>query len=225
MIPERGIVLDAGTSAYRIRDLIQTPSLMVFLSHAHLDHCVGLTYFLDILQEKSVDPVLVYGEEEKLAAIREHLFSEYLFPTMPPFTWKPLEGDSLALPDDGKISWIPLHHPGGSIGYRLDLPEKSFAFITDTTASRHAPYIEFIRGVDVLIHECNFPDGFESMADRTGHSCLTPVAEVSAAAEVGMTVLTHFNALDESPIPVDLQSAKKIFDQIYLAEDQMVVEL
>ena len=38
MLPEVGLVLDAGTAMFRIRDLIQTRHLDIFLTHTHLDH-------------------------------------------------------------------------------------------------------------------------------------------------------------------------------------------
>ena len=40
MLPSEGIILDAGTSFFRTANLIETDSLHVFLSHAHLDHIV-----------------------------------------------------------------------------------------------------------------------------------------------------------------------------------------
>lgn len=225
MIPELGIILDAGTGIYRARDLIQTSELHVFLSHAHLDHCIGLTYFLDILFEKDVASLKVYGQRTKLEAIQKNLFAPDLFPVVPPIEWTPLASNfSLSL-GAGCVSWTELCHPGGALGYRLDWPEFSLAFITDTTASQDAGYIDFIRDVDVLIHECNFPDGYENLALKTGHSCLTPVAQISRAANVGRTVLTHFNALDDSPLPVNPQVVHEIFASISLAEDQLVIEV
>lgn len=225
MIPEHGILLDAGTAVFRIRDLIETESLQIFLSHAHADHCIGLTYFLDVIHERDVKQMSVYGEQEKLSAIQTHLFSEFIFPVTPPFDWHSLKGDFIELPGSGKLTWIQLQHPGGSVGYRIDWPDRSLAYITDTTAEPGAKYIDFIHGVDLLIHECNFPDGNEELARETGHSCLTPVAEVSQAANVGMTVITHFNALDETGELLDLSSVASVFDKMFLAEDQMVVEL
>ena len=43
-LPEQGVVLDAGTGLYRVRRLVQTYTLDVFLTHAHLDHLLGLSY-------------------------------------------------------------------------------------------------------------------------------------------------------------------------------------
>ena len=67
------------------------------------------------------------------------------------------------------------------------------AYVTDTTARDDADYIDKIRGVDLLIHECYFPDGWEDKAKLTGHSCISPVARVARAAGVGRMVLVHIN--------------------------------
>ena len=44
MIPELGIIFDAGTGMFRARDLIQTKTLDIFMSHVHLDHSVAVSY-------------------------------------------------------------------------------------------------------------------------------------------------------------------------------------
>ena len=40
MLPEIGVVLDAGTAMFRVRDRLCTKTLDIFLTHAHLDHIV-----------------------------------------------------------------------------------------------------------------------------------------------------------------------------------------
>ena len=193
MIPEFGIMLDAGTAVYRVRDLLQTETLDILISHAHLDHVVGLTYLLDVLQGKDVS-VRVFGEASKLDAIKDHIFHPAIFPVEPPYESVPLV-DPFVLNGSARVSFVRLEHPGGSIGYRIDWPARSLAFITDTTASGRSDYIDFVRDVDVLIHECNFADGSESMASLTGHSCTSSVAEVAKRASVGRLILIHVNHL------------------------------
>ena len=48
LLPERGVMLDAGTGLYRAARYLQTPHLDVFLTHAHLDHVIGLTYLFNV---------------------------------------------------------------------------------------------------------------------------------------------------------------------------------
>jgi ribonuclease Z len=223
MLPECGVVLDAGTAMYRVREYLDHPTLDIFLSHTHLDHVIGLTFLFDVLFEKQVDRVRVHGEAGKLAALREHLFSESLFPAQPPIEWHPLAGP-VPLPHQGELTYFPLNHPGGSLGYRFDWPQRSLAYVTDTTAKDDAAYVEKIRGVDVLIHECYFPDGWEDRAELTGHSCISPVARVARDAHVGLLILVHINPLAETDDAIGLDKARDIFENTYIGTDFMEVD-
>jgi ribonuclease Z len=223
MLPELGIVLDAGTAMYRVRDLLVTPQLDIFLTHAHLDHIVGLTFLFDVIYGKEVKRVTVHGTAEKLAAIREHLFAEPIFPVQPPCEFRPLSGE-MPLAGGGRLRYFPLVHPGGTVGYRLDWPGHSMAYVTDTVARPDADYIQHIRGVDLLIHECYFPDSLREMAEKTGHSWTTPVAESARAAGVGRLILVHVNPIAPEEDPLGLAGARAIFPQTDIGYDRMVVE-
>jgi len=224
MLPELGVLLDAGTAIYRARPLIETSHLDIFLTHAHLDHCIGLTFLFDVLHEKNVERVTVHGETAKLEAIREHLFSELLFPVLPPIDMQSI-AKSVRLADGGKLTHFPLEHPGGSIGYRIDWPDRSMAYVTDTVADPQADYVEKIADVDLLIHECYFGDGQEEQAVLTGHSCLTPVVEVAKKAGVGRLVLVHINPLYDDDSELDIDAARKIFANTENGTDGMVVDI
>ena len=224
MLPELGIIFDAGTGLFRIRDRIATSHLDIYLSHAHLDHVAGLTFLLGVLYQKSVDQVVIHGEPEKLQAVQQHLFSEYLFPVVPKYEFRPLAEGEARLPGGGKLRHFPLLHPGGSVGYRVDWPGRSFAYVTDTTADPAADYVKQIDGVDVLVHECNFPDRLHEIATLTGHSWTSRVAEVAKAANAGLLVLTHIDPALDGDDPIGLESAAKIFPSVIVAEDNMELE-
>jgi ribonuclease BN (tRNA processing enzyme) len=225
MLPEVGVILDAGTGIFAARDLIQTESLLILLTHAHLDHSIGLTYIFDVLHEKQVNSTVVYGEAAKLAAIREHLFHQLLFPVLPPMEFRALEaGKPVALPDGGRLTAFDLEHPGGSYGFRLDWPKHSMAYITDTTADVAASYVDKIANVDLLVHECYFPDGHEQRAKLTGHSCLTPVAQVARRAHAKQLALVHTNPLDIDGDTLNLIGARKIFPRISIPDDGDVMD-
>lgn len=224
MIPEAGIVLDAGTGFFRVRERICTRDLHIFLSHAHIDHCVGLTFYLDVIFERNIESIHVYGQTEKLSAIRSSLFSPFLFPLQPDFHWVPLEdpAEPLPVPLNGMLRWFPLEHPGGSIGFRMDWPDHSVAYVTDTTAAETAPYIDAVRNAGLLVHECNFSDEWREHAIVTGHSSLTDVANVCRIAKPDRTVLVHLNPIAEAPLPVE--SVRHLYDRMTVGEDGMVID-
>ena len=111
---------------------------------------------------------------------RDSLFNSPLFPLS-------FEHRLCELPPNWTIAgWRIRHrlqpHPGGSVGYRLDGPSWSLAYITDTTTDPNdAEAIAFAHQVDVLVHECYFPDEYSELAQRSGHSTVTVTAEFALA--------------------------------------------
>lgn len=224
MIPEAGVVLDAGTAMYRVADYVSTEYLDIFLSHAHLDHVVGLTYLLDVAYGREIERIVIHGQSDQLRAVDEHLFAEPIFPVKLPWEFRPLEKE-VPLPGGGRLKGFPLDHPGGgATGFRLDWPGHSMAYVTDTTARPDAPYIEHLRGVDLLVHECYFPDAMQDWAEKTGHSCTTPVAQVARQADVKRLYLVHVNPMIDGDDPIDIEVARAIFPHTELSHDRQVVE-
>ena len=221
LLPDAGVALDAGTGFFRVQNAIRSSTLDVFLTHAHLDHVCGLTFILVPLLRGDLERVRVFSTQDTLHAVRTHLLAQELFPVEPDFEWHILTG-SVALPDNGKLTWISLEHPGGSVGFRLDWPGKSLAYITDTTAPGN--YAGFIRGVDVLIHECYFPDELDDWAQKTGHSSSSNVAKLARAAQVKRLYLVHVDPQRSDSDPVGLNGIRAIFPETVLAEDLMEIE-
>ncbi len=87
-----------------------------------------------------------------------------------------------------------------------------------------ASYVEKIRGVDVLLHECYFTDEWEEFARLTGHSCLSPVLQVAKRADVGRLVLVHISPLANEIDPFGIDAARAVFPSTDVGYDTMVVE-
>lgn len=222
MLPEPGVVLDAGTGFYRVSDYLTTDTLDVFLTHVHLDHCVGLTYMFDVRYRTPLQRATAHAEPDKLEAIREHLFAKLLFPVHPPIELAPLP-PKVELADGGVLTHFPLKHPGGSVGFRLDWPDRSMAYVTDTVAAPDAPYVDHLHGVDLLVHECYFNDDETEQAELTGHSCLGQVVQVAAKANVGRLVLVHINPLLENDDDIGLSGARQVFANTQIGADRMEI--
>ena len=228
LLPEVGIAFDAGTSLFRLPSRLQTTDLHLFLTHAHLDHICGLTYLLVPLMRGDIRSCRVYAAPQVLKTVQQHLFSEAVFPVWPGFELVELEPGQQYVVNGVEVSHHPLpSHPGGSRAFRVDWEQagrpKSFAYVTDTTVD--GTYSEFIRGVDLLVHECNFADSMAEWCERTGHSHTSMVAKLAKEIDVIRLVLTHVDPQHPEDDPLGIETARRFFPFTELAEDGLVLEV
>lgn len=227
-LPESGIVLDAGTGMFRLAGRIQTPTLDILLSHAHLDHVAGLTFLLDVLYQSPVEQVRIWGQQEKLIAVREHLFSEFLFPVSLKAAWCPIDGAPQFSIGDCRISWRTQKHPGQSVGYRLEWDGGDrLLYLTDTTGDDSEVACAWYRESDLMMHECYFASDHSDWAEKTGHTWSGKLAAIAAAAAPRHLLLTHVNPIDPAPERMleEVTSALGETDtKLSLASDGQVIE-
>jgi ribonuclease Z len=225
MLPEQGILLDAGTSAFRVAEHLKSPDLQIFLTHPHWDHILGLTFLLVPMIDGRIQRCRLYGDAHTLGAVKTLLFAEATFPVLPNFEFceLPDAGGEVAISGGTLRHQKLVGHPGGSRAYRLDLGDRSLGYVTDTTTD--GSYIDFVKGVDTLLHECYFDDGREKLAEQTGHSCLTPVVRAAAQAGAKKLILTHIDPLKPVAEPFDLTQARREFSNIEFAHDRQTIIL
>jgi ribonuclease BN (tRNA processing enzyme) len=213
-------VLDAGTGFFRLAFRPLPAHLHIFLTHAHLDHVCGLTFLLDVLFNKETE-VTVYGDAKTLNAVCSCLFDSPLFPL--PFEHKMQE----IIPDQPfevagvQVSTFELTHPAGALAYRFDWPQSTLAYVTDTAGDGR--YIDFIRDADLLIHERNFPNILEKVADASGHCTSDAAIEAVRQSGAKKVLLTHFNPLQMSD-PLEDDDLRAQLPNAVAAYDGLEVE-
>jgi ribonuclease BN (tRNA processing enzyme) len=243
MIPELGIVLDAGSGFYRVRGLLdQVPKdlpLQTFISHGHIDHTIGLTYAINVLW-RTDRRANVIGDAKHCHAIEHQLFNGPLFPLAAdhPFigyTFDRLSPSGVVTPGASeangvRYSALALPHPGGSTGFRLSLPNgRDLVYITDACAD-DVP-TEFVKGAHTLIHECNFTDNLATLAKNSGHSTTSQVFNLAKRAGVERLVCMHWNTMIElvAGHPIKDMTGRDPFEklpfELVLADDHTVIEL
>lgn len=236
-LPEVGVLLDAGSGLYRLSQYLQTTDLDVFLTHAHGDHTNGLVWLFGSFvtrdlracaegtEESSISSI-VDRANQRLHAVRVHGTQpalDFAQKRLEPYgmDWRLLSGP-VTLPQGGTLTYFDVGH-NDEVGFRLDWPGHSLAYVTDTTARPDSGYIEHIRGVDLLLHDCNGPDRMTGLTTHIGHSVTSAVARVAALAQVKRLILIHKNPLGWS-LEEDLPAARNIFPSIEIGQDGMEVE-
>lgn len=221
LFPELGLLFDCGTCAYRLQEYVETDELTIILTHAHWDHIIGLTYLLVPMFKQEWKKVRLIAHQPTLEAVKSLLFAEPTFPVWPGFEMQTLHPNEELEFGTYTVKTMPLvSHPGESTGLRLNTPDGSLAFITDTWCD--GSYSEFIQGADLLIHECHFDDDNAELAKQTGHSHTTPVAKLAKECGIERLILTHIDPQNCSDEPVNLSQAQQFVPLTSIAEDLMV---
>jgi len=245
-IPELGIMLDAGTGLYRMVDYLQTAQLDIFLSHDHPDHVWGLTSLEFIFWRKKLREAIAAGSRDRVLPtrfdspadsprrVRVHLAPEHVenvryqvqkFADHTLIEYVPLKAAEELSPGT-RISSFAVEHRKDELcfGFRVDGPGGSLAYVTDTYGEPAASYVDNIRGVDVLLHDCCVSDDDPDFARRLGHSHITPVAQLAAEAQVGRLVLIHLSAMRPEAGEPELDRVQSIFPRTEVAYDRMEIE-
>lgn len=217
MIPDFGIVLDAGTGFHLVREHIKTSHLDVFLSHLHDDHICGTLYPLGVLYKKEVCSVIFYGRRGMEVFFRRRQFAYPRFPVniaghekilnasfdFHVFSGKQLEWIRRQGPPfcQYAVSAFRLPHPSsGSLAYDFLLQGKRIVYVTDTTLDvKHKNVRRFSQALqtgqppDLLIAECNFANRHEDFARLTGHTFPRVLAEFLHEVKPQRVALTHLH--------------------------------
>lgn len=95
-------------------------------------------------------------------------------------------------------------------------PGRRVAIITDTRPLDRV--VEFVRGVDLLVHEATYGDDEEHLAHERFHSTARQAAEIARDAGVKQLVLTHFSSKYVRVGPL-LAQARDVFPNVTAASD------
>ena len=224
--PGHAFLLDGGSGTFRLNGRALPPNLHVFLSHAHLDHTCGLTFLYDTAylyrQYQNRDlKITLYGDAKTRGAVSEHLFAPLVFPLELKWDWQEIEADQPFEVAGVQINTAPLTHPGGSLGYRFGWPHRTLGFVTDT--ARDPNYHDLIGGVDLLIHERNFPDQYAEIAQASGHCTSRDLVEVARVSSAKQVAAMHFNPLTTTD-PLEEDDVYGQIENVVAATDGLTLE-
>jgi ribonuclease BN (tRNA processing enzyme) len=212
------LVLDAGTGVRRLGDTIRPEigRVDLLLTHMHMDHIQGLGFFEPLFMPDL--PVHIWGPSSTTEGLRERL-QRYLSPPLFPVRLRDLPC-RLTLHDVVQLRNFRIGpfqidaqlvcHPGPTVGYRIRENEATLAYIPDHEPALGASDfpgdpewlsgIDLARGVDLLIHDCQFSDEQYPQYVGWGHCAISHTLNFAKAAGVKTLVPFHYDPTNSDPI-------------------------
>jgi phosphoribosyl 1,2-cyclic phosphodiesterase len=212
------VVLDAGSGIRELgeswlREFQDPIQASLLLTHLHWDHIQGFPFFAPAYQPGNA--LTIYGEERPSGGIRQLLGSQMqgdYFPTPLSAMRAKLEFHATAPEftiDDLQIRTCKLPHPGGSLGFRIEADGAVFILATDceldlvaqnadevqkdhNAERRYDPqFLEFFRGADLLVIDCQFLDAEYPLRRGWGHNPVACVVDLCMQVNPKMLALFH----------------------------------
>lgn len=201
------IILDAGTGIRQLgNQLMQGPlpdPIHLLVTHGHWDHIIGAPFFAPIWRK---DAHLLFHAFTQLAHERfgkRVLFDGEHFPVRAadiPATVEraPLVGELIRI-GSAQVTRIPLNHPGGADGFRIDDADgASICYLTDNELSPPGPVTttlgelaRFAHGTGLLIHDAQYLPSDLPHKHGWGHSQIDEVLVLGKTAEARVLALHH----------------------------------
>lgn len=170
------LLVDAGSGVETLTQEQMLAIRTVLLTHAHIDHILGLPLMLATIFHRHQEPVQVFALPEVIEALRTHIFNGTIWPD---FTQLPEErpivilneirvGDGFSL-GDYQILPLPAAHPSPTAGYLIRNGHGSFAFSGDSGVN--LPFWDLVNQhrPDLLIVDVSFTNAAGDLARRSGH--------------------------------------------------------
>jgi phosphoribosyl 1,2-cyclic phosphodiesterase len=199
----RLVILDAGSGLRPLgHELMKQRqgvlSTDILLSHTHWDHIQGLPFFKPLSSRDT--SVCIYGAAQEGVPLKE-ILGRQMDPMVFPVPLNALAASLMVVEiEQGKfeidgftVCAFRLRHPGTTLGYRL-VPStggRQIAYVTDNELGPGGNYevpsdwrerlVEFVAGVDILIHDAMYLDQIIQARAGWGHS--TPRQAVDLAVE------------------------------------------
>ena len=233
-------IMDAGTGIRNLGKYIkkQYPDqkeLNITFSHFHWDHIQGFPFFDPAYNPEMTIDILVYGREMDHGKVKEifaHQMMEDYFPV--PLdnmgaTFNFVSTHQHLIEQDGvRLHAIDQNHPGGSLGFRVDVDGACFAIMTDHEHgdSVDQKYVDFVKDVDVLIHDAQYTHEELQTHKGWGHSSYEQCIELAQRANVKQLIFTHHDPdHDDDFLRAAEKKYQKIFPNCMMAREGMDINI
>lgn len=205
---QRPLLLDLGTGLRYFGQMYKasTPDpidAVALVTHMHWDHIQGLPFFSPVIRDGA--RLEIYGPrqdnggsffEAVSSAIRQPTFPVELHDLRGKFEFHDVENDSFMV-DDFHVTSRSVPHNGPTVGYRIEIGNKSVAYISDHQQPLDGSFAlpegvrELAEDVDLLIHDSQFTaDEFAAKANW-GHCTAEFATQIAITCRAKSIALFH----------------------------------
>jgi len=227
-----GIALDREFQARPIK-------LSLLVTHAHWDHIQGFPFFKPAYDSKN--EIRIFGFDGAGATFREIMAEPMQSPFFPITMRELSARMDINKLSEMKFSLgkVDIHaafvnHPGVCAGYRIFTSSGSVAFLPDhepyefflhsargkqlspeqakeVAAEQHAALVQFLRGSDILILDCQYADQEYTKHIGWGHGSISSAVALAMEAEVQTLFLFHHDpSHDDTMVDRMVESAREL---------------
>jgi phosphoribosyl 1,2-cyclic phosphodiesterase len=238
---ERIFIFDCGTGFRALGQSLRHEmgsrpvSAHVFVSHFHWDHIQGIPFF-GPLYDRAESRFLFHSSSRSrsLQRVMEEQMAAPYFPVgmsemKAHRSFYDLQPGRLTL-DDVTIQSLPLNHPQGCTGFRLESKEGVLVYATDNEPG-NADFDKNVRqlaaGADVLIYDAQYlPEEYEAQKRGWGHSHWREAVNVVMESGAKELVLFHHDPdHDDSCIDNVVKMAQNYYPKVRGASEGMEIVL
>ena len=237
------LIFDAGSGIRDLGTAIMADGkgprkLHLFITHTHWDHIQGFPFFIPAFVPGF--DITIYGSsslDKDLKSIFQGQLDRSYFPVQMEdmqanLTFKLLSDDPIYM-DDLKITWIYTMHPSATVGFKIETANSGIAFVPDNEflkghqgppetithnselSENHRPLINFLTGLDLLIHEAQYTNEEYRTKIGWGHSCLSNACSLVQLTQPKKWVIPHHDPLhDDDFLQNKINLTRQILQQL-----------
>ncbi|MBN1686997.1 MAG: MBL fold metallo-hydrolase [Spirochaetales bacterium] len=202
------LIIDAGSGIRKLGNLLlkdrtRPKELYLYLTHAHWDHLMGFPFFTPAYMKGT--QVHVRGGVMAKRSLEKFLSKQMEAPYFPvdfkamkakfDFTRGKPEGFEVG---EARITPIPLSHPNGGWGCKIEEAGKTFVFLTDNELGHThegglttSGYVEACAYADLVIHDAQYTEEEYKKKETWGHSTYTQATMLALSAKVKQLGFFH----------------------------------